>query len=126
MLPPEKDLVDRKPIWNCMQNFWMDTDPEIFLPQVVAICSKSKYSTEELEAIYWNEVYPAISFNLGMAPAPEWSGLELEWLSRQILKKHRFGKHFPPKWLDPYSRKWWHKLEQGLTKVRKTSSRGFC
>ena len=32
MRPPGEDIEDRAPVWDYMQNFWMDTDPAILLP----------------------------------------------------------------------------------------------
>jgi hypothetical protein len=64
MLPPEQDEEDRRPIWDTLQMFWMDTDPEDFLRSSAEICARSKYSISEIEAIYWNEVRPAVGANL--------------------------------------------------------------
>jgi hypothetical protein len=118
MEPPDLDIDDRQAIWDFMQNFWMDTDPGILLPRVAEVCAASKYSLVELEAIYWNEVRPAVSFNLFMLPAPEWAGFEITWLTNRILKKHRFGKRLPIKWLDPYANNWWKKLAVAIISER--------
>src|SRR5580692_7565286 len=56
MLPPEQDLADRRPIWNVLQMFWMDTDPEEELEYAARVCAGSKYSVPEIEEIFWNEV----------------------------------------------------------------------
>jgi hypothetical protein len=118
MKPPSEDLEDRAKIWDYMQNFWMDTDPDILLPEVARVCAESKYTLDELEAIYWNEVRPAVSFNLAMFPAPEWAGFETEWLKDRVLRKSRFGKKLPRKWLHPYSASWWHRLRTGIVQRR--------
>lgn len=118
MVHPSEDLEDRSRIWDYMQNFWMDTDPEILLPEVARICAESKYSLEELEAIYWNEVRPAVKFNLFMFPAPEWAGFELEWLKKRILEKQRYGKPLPWKCLSPYANSWWQKLKIAVLNQR--------
>jgi len=118
MLPPNNDLDDRKKIWDFMQNFWMDTDPTILLPKVIEVCAKSKYSIDELEAIYWNEVRPAVSFNLLLFPAPEWAGFEIEWLSKRIIQKNRFGKRLPIKLIHAYSNFWWKRLQNGIKNAR--------
>jgi hypothetical protein len=114
MEPPDRDLEDRKVIWDVMQNFWMDTDPAMLLPQVVEVCAASKYSIDELELIYWNEVRPAVAFNLWMIPAPEWAGFEIGWLTERILKKHRFGKPLPWKWLHRDAEAWWSRLRAAI------------
>lgn len=124
MMPPSEDIKDRSPVWDCMQNFWMDTDPSILFPDVVRICSVSKYSIKELEAIYWNEVRPAVKFNFYMFPAPEWAGFEIEWLKKRILKKQRFGKPLPLAWLDPYSNNWWQKLKIAVESQRNVKDLG--
>ena len=40
MRPPGEDIEDRAPVWDYMQNFWMDTDPAILLPEVARICAE--------------------------------------------------------------------------------------
>ncbi|HST45622.1 MAG TPA: hypothetical protein VLK29_10420 [Luteimonas sp.] len=110
MKPPAEDTAAREPIWDAMQDFWMDTDPEFALADIARTCARSGYSIDELRAIYWNEVRPAVSFNMAMMPAPEWAGFELEWLKRRILKTSRFGKPLPREWLHPYCAGWWQRL----------------
>ena len=115
---PENNLPDRKPIWDFMQNVWMDTDPGILLPRVAEMCARSKYSVDDLEAIFWNEVRPAVSFNLCMLPAPEWAGFEINWLTDRVLRKHRYGRSLPIKWLHPYANSWWQKLRGRILEIR--------
>ncbi len=121
MKPPDEDIEDRALVWDYMQHFWMDTDPSILLPGIARICAESKYTLEELEAIFWNEVRPAVSFNLAMLPAPEWAGFEIEWLKERVLRKSRYGKALPRKWLHPYSSSWWRKLRSEIVQRRGTS-----
>lgn len=111
---PSNDIEDRKPIWDAMQMFWMDTDPSLFLDSTAEVCSKSKYSIEELSLIYWNEVRPAVSFNMLLFPAPEWAGFEINWLIERILKKHKYGRRLPIFRLHPYSNSWWNKLKRKI------------
>lgn len=118
MRPPHEDIQDRAPVWDHLQNFWMDTDPSIFLADVARACAESKYSLDELEAIFWNEVRPAVSFNMGALPVPEWAGFEIEWLKERVLRKSRFGKPLPCKWLHPYPASWWRKLSAGIVQHR--------
>jgi hypothetical protein len=122
MKHPREDMEHRGVIWDYMQNFWMDTDPYILLPEVARICAESEYSLQELEAIYWNEVRPAVSFNMLMLPAPEWAGFEIEWLKARVLEKHRYGLPLPRKWLHPYSSSWWHKLSSAVALLRNSAS----
>jgi len=95
MKTPEPDLDDRRAIGDAMQMFWMDTDPAYELDFIAKVCSQSSYSLGELEAIFWNEVRSAVSFNLFCLPAPEWAGIEIGWLTERILRKHRFGGRLP-------------------------------
>lgn len=118
MLPPDKDLESRLPIWDSMQMFWMDIDPMNEIPGAAKICAASKYSIEELQAIFLNEVRPAVSFNLYSGPAPEWTGFKLEWLSSRILRAHNFGKRPPFKWFNKYAFKWWVLLESAILQER--------
>ena len=118
MRPPDEDIEDRAPVWDQMQDFWMDTDPAILLPEVARICAESKYSLAELEAIFRNEVRPAVSFNMFMFPAPEWAGFEIETLKARVYRKSRFGKPLPRKWLHPYSSDWWRKLSAAIVRYR--------
>ncbi len=124
MKHPREDIDDRAAIWDCMQVFWMDTDPAVFLAGVARTCARSKYSLEELEAIYWNEVRPAVSFNLSMPPAPEWAGFEIEWLKAQVLRRSRFGKPLPYRWLHRYSAGWWRRLEAAIVEYRHAARAG--
>ena len=119
MLPPEADLESRRPVWDVLQMFWMDTDPELFLEVAVRVCAESKYALSEIEAIYWNEVQPAVKFNLdGLDPAPDWAGFELGWLERRILDTHRFGRPLPSRVLRPEDARWWARLAQGISAAR--------
>ena len=99
--------------------FWMDTDPALFLDVAARVCAESKYTLAELEAIWWNEVRPAVTFNLdGLDPAPEWTGFELGWLERRILDTHRFGKSLPMRALRPEDAKWWALIAQAVVAAR--------
>ena len=118
MLPPDQDESDRRPIWDQLQMFWMDTDPEFFLKGAAEVCARSKYSLSEIEEIFWNEVRPAVKFNL-LSVAGEWRGFEIGWLSQRILQEHRFGRRLPIKLLHPDSKLWWLKLLAEIERVRK-------
>lgn len=96
----------------------MDTDPELAIPGIIKVSAASKYSLEELEQIFWNEVYPAVQFNLWLLPAPEWRGFELNWLTQRILAKHRYGKLLPWKIIRRDTNAWWQQLKQGVVQAR--------
>ncbi len=113
MKPPEQDLTDRLPIWDELQMLYMDTDVTTSYDRIVAVCLKSKYSVGEIEEILFNEVLPAVRFNMWMLPAPEWCGFETEWLKRRVLKKHRFGKR-RPLFLRLYTRSHWKRIRDRM------------
>ncbi|WP_147300560.1 DUF7079 family protein [Lysobacter silvisoli] len=120
MRPPDQDLDDRAPVWDAMQYFWMDTDPAYVLAGAARTCAASKYSLDELEAIYWNEVRPAVAFNLSAGPAPEWAGFELEWLKQRVLAKSRYGRRLPWHWLQPETARWWRELRDAIVEARRS------
>lgn len=118
VLPPDKDLEARLPVWDSMQMFWMDVDPLDEIHGAAKVCAASKYSIGELKAIFLNEVRPAVSFNLHSGPAPEWTGFKPEWLAQRILRVHKFNKRLPFRWLNPYAYAWWERLESAVQQVR--------
>ena len=96
MKPPEQDLEERTPIWDSLQDLFMDTDVTLSYDRIVTICGSSKYSLDEIEAILYNEVMPAVGYyQWKLLPIPEWCGFEIEWLKKRILEKHRYGKRRP-------------------------------
>lgn len=106
---PENDTNDRSEIWDSMQDLYMDTDTTDSYEGIAKVCGRSKYSIEELEDILFNEVLPAVRFNLFCLPIPEWAGFNKEWLIQRVLKKHRFGKSRP--WiLRSYTKRHWINL----------------
>jgi len=96
---------------------YMDTDVTLSYDHIVEACTSSKYSLEELDSILYNEVMPAVRFNMLMLPAPEWCGFELTWLKQQILKKHRFGKR-RPMFFRFYTNRHWRKLRGRIERNR--------
>lgn len=117
MLHPEQDLADRTPVWDCFQDLYMDTDVRLSYDFIVRICSDSKYSIEELEEILFNEVLPSFRFNMYLIPAPEWAGLETEFVIKRVLSKHRFGKRRPWR-LRIYTNKHWKILKSKILEAR--------
>src|SRR6185369_6609512 len=117
MLPPDQDLAARRPVWDALQMFWMDTDPALFLESAVRICTRSAYSLDEIEQIFWHEVKPAAEFNL-CDIAGEWTGFDLDWLTTRILETHRSGSGLPVAALHEYADKWWQRLREGILQSR--------
>lgn len=118
MNTPEKDIKDRTPVWDLMQNIYMDTDVTLSYHAISETCATSKYTLDELEKILFNEVLPALKFNMFVMPAPEWAGFNTEWVVERILKKHRFGKRKP--WvLRRYTKGHWVKIRHLIERQRK-------
>jgi len=114
---PEQDIVDRTPVWDCMQDLFMDTDVSLSYDYIAQRCAESKFSNQELEAILFNEVLPAMKFNMLDFPAPEWAGFKTEWVVKRVLQKHRFGKRKP--WLFyRYTNSHWQMILPKIEKIR--------
>jgi len=114
---PEQDVEDRLPIWDCIQHLYMDTDVSLSYNGIVRICSDSKYTLEELDQILYNEVLPAVRFNMAMLPAPEWCGFDTDWLKERVLEKHCFGRR-RPWYLRLYTQWHWRKLRPRIEEAR--------
>ena len=71
------------------------------------------FRDRKLWDLLFNEVLPAVRFNLLMLPAPEWAGFDKEWLRDRILKKHRFDRR-RPLWFQLYTRYHWRKLRPAI------------
>lgn len=118
---PEKDIVDRTPIWDCMQDLFMDTDVTLSYEFIIKRCAESKYGIDDLEKILFNEVLPALRFNMFDLPAPEWVGFQTEWIVKRIIEKHTFGKSKP--WLlRSYTQKHWDILKPKIEAQRAINS----
>ncbi len=117
MLPPNEDIDDRLDVWEAMEIFWLDTDVNIRFEKTVEICANSKYSLPDLDAIFWNEAFPAFKFNL-MNIAGEWAGFPRDWIVERVLKKHKFGK--PVNHLRGImgERNHWRNLEKNVARSR--------
>lgn len=117
MQRPEDDIAGRTPVWDALQMIFMDTDVSLSYDYIIETCRSSKYSVDEIESILFNEIMPAVRFNLLMLPAPEWCGFEIEWLKKQVLAKHRFGRR-RPFWFRLYTRYHWKKLKPRIAADR--------
>jgi hypothetical protein len=89
MLPPDRDLERRRPVWEALADLFLDTtlddaDRRFIAERIVA----SGYSPAEVEDILWHEVFPAVSDNL-RRPAGEWAGFDTDWLQRRVLASRR-------------------------------------
>jgi hypothetical protein len=117
MKHPKDDVPARTPVWDCLQMFFMDTDPALCLDHMAEVCAQSPYSILEIREILFNEVLPACRFNMFMFPAPEWAGFATAWLVQRVLKKQRFGRR-QPIFLRGYTTRWWARLEPLIAERR--------
>jgi hypothetical protein len=118
MKRPEDDLAQRQVVWDAMHVLWLDTDTDAFhLEAAARTCAATDYAIEDIELIYWNEVYPVMRRNL-WSVAGEWTPLRPEALYAENLKHHRFGKHI---WFRSFRRvscENWEKLAAKVTALR--------
>lgn len=117
MKPPQDDLDDRRPVYDALQMFWMDTDPALYFDAIVAVCAQSKYSVADLEEIFWNEVEPAVGFNL-WSIAGEWRGFDLDDMTARILQKRRRAGARPLQFLRPNARDAFRRLAEAVDRAR--------
>lgn len=88
-LPPEQELERRRPVWDALSSFFLDTELDQEQQRSIAkALVDSGYTSAEIQAILWDELYPVLHGNL-RSPAGEWAGFDLDWLQREILS----GKH---------------------------------
>ena len=114
---PEVDICDRLDVWEAMEIFWLDTDANIRFSKTARICAESKYSIENLEAIFWNEAFPAFKFNL-LDIAGEWGGFPRDWITKRVLNKNSFGSPVNTFRGIMRERGWWKKLEREIIRLR--------
>lgn len=118
MLPPQEDLEKRKIVWDAMHVLWLDTDVDAFYFDYAAQnCAKSNYTLEELEQIYWREVYPVMWPN-AWSTAGEWQPFDTDSLSKIILKRHKFGHRLWFKSMRSYAMNYWTKLKSEIEVLR--------
>ncbi|MCH9674057.1 MAG: hypothetical protein K0U93_21645 [Gammaproteobacteria bacterium] len=117
MNPPENDLPSRLPVWDAMQMLFMDTEVTHEYQYIARVCAESDYSEDDLARILFNEVLPALRFNLDALPTPQWTGFELQWLRERILTSHRFGRRRP--WRGRrYVARHWQPLRAEIRRLR--------
>ncbi len=80
------------PVWLALSDLFLDTDTRLSFPYIARTLAASPFADHELEAIFQNEVAPAVEFNL-FDIAGEWVGFDETWLIAEITKR-------PPK---PYA-----------------------
>ncbi len=114
MLPPEQDLENRRPVWIACSALFLDTELQDYTYQSIGqICRQSPYTCDELDAIMFNELWPAFSANL-KSVAGEWAGWRPEFIEDQVLKAYKRRWRLPP-FLSPMYRSFrtdWAKVRE--------------
>ena len=89
MTPPDQDLERRRPVWDALSSFFLDTElDDLQHQEIAALIVASGYSPSEIQTILWNEVYPVVADNL-RSMVGEWDGFDLDWLQEEILSGRR-------------------------------------
>ena|SRR5688572_26660335 len=85
MTPPGQEIERRRPVWDALSSFFLDTELDDEQHQSIAqVIVASGYSPSEIQHILWEEVYPVVESNLRNF-AGEWAGFDLDWMQQQIL-----------------------------------------
>ncbi|MCB1889861.1 MAG: hypothetical protein KDH20_19800 [Rhodocyclaceae bacterium] len=94
-LSPQQ-LRDRKPVWEALADFWLDTELVDFqFEHIARVIAASPYAIAEVKAIHDLEVVPAVSANLA-GIAGEWAGFDPEWLHARCA---RFAARRGSRWM---------------------------
>lgn len=89
MAPRTLDLLRRRPVWEALSEFFLDTElDEARLREIAGILLVSGYSVAELDDILTQELAPLLYIN-GLAVAGTWEGFNVDWIEREILA----GRH---------------------------------
>lgn len=84
-----EELERRRPVWSALSELFLDTTLDAGdLRRIALVLHASRYSEQELDAIYADEVAPVCGPNL-MVVAGEWALFDPEWLERRILARRR-------------------------------------
>ena len=95
MLPPNRDLARRRPVWAAWSELYLDTEPTAAtLDAVARALAASPYAVAELAAILLDEVHPCLVINL-LVPAGVWSGFDAAQLEARILRRARARWRWP-------------------------------
>ncbi|WP_125419511.1 DUF7079 family protein [Hymenobacter rigui] len=86
----------RRPVWVALADLYLDTElQEQDFQRIATVCAESGFSWAEIQLINYNEVAPALWFNV-QDIAGEWAGWDEEWLIAHIQHSYRPATH---KWL---------------------------
>lgn len=121
LLEPAKDVDARTPVWEAMAKLFTSPLTSEALNEIGAHCVRSKYTNEELRAIYWNEIEPALASR--MEDFWLWFAGTEDSIVDLVLERHRFERRIPKwRWLHPFANARWNKLSAAITSVPATES----
>jgi hypothetical protein len=85
MTPPHQEVERRRPVWQALSAFFLDTDlDDEWHRHIAQVIVASGYSPAEIQTILWDEVYPVLQSNLcNLVGEP--AGFDLDWMQQQIL-----------------------------------------
>lgn len=86
MRPAQQDLEARRPVWAALASMFLDADVSLTRASRAGVLRASPYSSQELEQILIEEVYPVCWANLNAA-AGEASAFDVDWLESMILQR---------------------------------------
>ncbi len=89
MLPPDRDLERRRPLWEALADLCLDSAlDDVRYRAIATSVVASGYTPAEVQEILWREVLPVVETNL-RSPAGEWAGFDADWLQERILAQRR-------------------------------------
>lgn len=95
MNPPARDLPRRRPVWEALSEFFLDTElDEQQLRSIAHTLAASGYTDDELDSILYEEVYPVCIPNL-CSMVGVWEGFDGDEIQARILANERW---FWKKW----------------------------
>lgn len=76
--------ASRLPLWLAMSDLFLDTETQPYIyPHIAREIIAAGLSLADAEAVFWNEVYPALWTNL-LSITGVWDGFDPDWLQRTL------------------------------------------
>jgi hypothetical protein len=95
MKNPADDLDSRRPVWDAISEFYLDTELGADdLERIANVLRSSPYSEAELDHIMFGEVFPILIPNM-WSVAGAWAGFDLDSLQAAILQRQNRRLKFP-------------------------------
>tara|TARA_R100000027_G_scaffold11508_3_gene8210 strand:+ start:1431 stop:1793 length:363 start_codon:yes stop_codon:yes gene_type:complete len=102
---------NRASLYESFSDLYLDTDVRLFYDRILDDIEKSKLPESEVRKILFDEVAPALAFNLECI-AGEWAGFDKDWLVKRIedMKQTRVRRVFSKLRIRGYTKKHWNAL----------------